>query len=343
MNEQTQFIRRPTDRAAWLDAIRPFIGGSEVAALCNASRFKTPIDLFLAKTGRATDDEPQDADAALRLLRGQHDESLVAEEYTRRTGRQVRNYGYIVTRGHARADVDRLVVPDGEKVASFHEEVRAAGILECKVSDSPDWDEDEPPPYYEAQVQLYMELLDLPWADIAAILTKPRFRFKLYHVERDRAIGAELLRRIEAFWTRCIVPDDAEAVTPFVRNLADARALFPRGGGEAKEADADTAARIRALRKTEADIKALTVHADKLRGEIASAMGDADALTVDGKTVCTFRAPKPTDRIDFKAAFADLALALHADAMQTASIISAHRTLVNGARRFMLKAEKPES
>lgn len=339
MNTETNYIRRPADRAAWLETIRPFIGGSEVAALCNASRFKTPIDLFLAKTGRAPDDEPQDADAALRLLRGQHDESLVAEEYTRRTGRQVRNYGYIVVRGHARADVDRLVVPDGEKVASFHEEVRAAGILECKVSDSPDWDEDEPPIYYAAQVQLYMELLDLPWADIAAILTKPRFRFKLYHVERDRAIGAELVRRIEAFWHDAIIPDDVDAASAFVRNLADARALFPNGGGEAKEADADTAGRIRALRKTEADIKQLTAHADKLRGEIAAAMGDADALTVDGKTVCTFRAPKPTDRIDFKGAFEDLALALHADAMQTAGIVSKHRTLVNGARRFLLKAE----
>jgi hypothetical protein len=131
-----------------------------------------------------------------------------------------------------------------------------------------------------------------------------------------------------------------EAASAFVRNLADARALFPHGGGEAKEADADTAGRIRALRKTEADIKQLTAHADKLRGEIAAAMGDADALTVDGKTVCTFRAPKPTDRIDFKGAFEDLAIALHADEMQTAGIISKHRTLVNGARRFLLKAEK---
>ena len=170
----------------------------------------------------------------------------------------------------------------------------------------------------------------------------PRRDFRVFRVERDRKVGAELCRRIEEFWTRCIVPDDAEAVTPFVRSLADARSLFPRGGGEAKEADADTAGRIRALRKTEADIKQLTAHRDKLQGEIAAAMGDADALTVDGKTVCTFRAPKPTDKIDFKAAFSDLALALHADAMQTAGIISQHRTLVNGARRFLLKAEKPE-
>lgn len=338
---ETQYIKRPPTREAWLDAIRPYIGGSEVQALAGIPGFRTSVDLFLEKTGRAAPEE-RTPDDELRLLRGQHDESLVADEYTRRTGRAVRNYGYIVTRGHARADVDRLIVPDGEKVASFREEVRAAGILECKVSDSPDWDENEPPPRYEAQVQLYMELLDLPFADIAAIVTKPRFRFLLYRVERDRDIGAELCRRIEEFWARCIVPDDAEAVTPFVRSLADARALFPRGGGEAKEADADTAGRIRALRDTEADIKQLTAHADKLKGEIAAAMGDADALTVDGKTVCTFRAPKPTDRIDFKGAFQDLALALHADPMQTAGIISQHRTLVNGARRFLLKAEKPE-
>jgi hypothetical protein len=65
--------------------------------------------------------------------------------------------------------------------------------------------------------------------------------------------------------------------------------------------------------------------------------GTTAYVRVDGKTVCTFRAPKPTDKIDFKGAFEDLALALHADAMQTASIVSKHRTLVNGARRFLLK------
>ena len=35
-------------------------------------------------------------------------------------------------------------------------------------------------------------------------------------------------------------------------------------------------ARNLALRKTEADIKQLTAHADKLKGEIAAAMGDED-------------------------------------------------------------------
>ena len=329
----TQYIKRPTDRAAWLDARRGFVGGSDVAALCGLSPWKNAVDLFLDKTGRAPDEgEPSEA---LRL--GVELEDYAARRYTETTGRQVRNYGYMVVRGHALADVDRLIVPDGEKVAAFHEEVRTDGILECKTSGML-W-EDEPPQHYQAQAQLYAELLDCAFVDFAVVFLAPRRDFRVYRVERDRAIGAELCRRIEAFWTSCIVPDDAEAVTPFVRSLADARMLFPHGGGEAVEADPDTAGRIRALRQTEADIKQLTAHADKLKGEIAAAMGDADALTVDGKTVATFRAPKPTDRIDFKAAFQDLALALHADAMQTASIVSKHRTLVNGARRFLLKAE----
>ena len=327
----TQYIKRPTDRAAWLDARRGFVGGSDVAALCGLSPWKNAVDLFLDKTGRAPDEgEPSEA---LRL--GVELEDYAARRYTETTGRQVRNYGYMVVRGHALADVDRLIVPDGEKVAAFHEEVRTDGILECKTSGML-W-EDEPPQHYQAQAQLYAELLDCAFVDFAVVFLAPRRDFRVYRVERDREVGAELCRRIEAFWSACIVPDDAEAVTPFVRSLADARSLFPNGGGEAKEADADTAGRIRALRKTEADIKQLTAHADKLKGEIAAAMGDADALTVDGKTVCTFRAPKPTDKIDFKGAFQDLALALHADPMQTAGIISKHRTLVNGARRFLLK------
>ena len=338
MNEQTQFIKRPTDRAAWLDARKGFVGGSDVAALCGLSPWRTAIDIFLDKSGRAPDEgEPSEA---LRL--GVELEDYAARRYTETTGRAVRNYGYMVVRGHALADVDRLIVPDGASVAAFREEVRTDGILECKTSGML-WDGDEPPQHYQAQAQLYAELLGCAFVDFAVVFLAPRRDFRVFRVERDRAIGAELLRRIEAFWTRCIIPDDAEAVTPFVRNLADARALFPRGGGEAKEADADTAGRIRALRKTEADIKALTAHADKLRGEVAAFMGDADTLTVDGKTVCTFRAPKPTDKIDFKAAFQDLALALHADAMQTAGIVSKHRALVNPARRFLLKAEKPES
>jgi putative phage-type endonuclease len=335
MTNDTQYIKRPTDRADWLAARRGFVGGSEVAALCGLSPWKTAIDIFLDKSGRAPDEgEPSEA---LRL--GIELEDYAARRYTETTGRAVRNYGFMVVRGHALADVDRLIVPDGEKVAAFREEVRTDGILECKTSGML-WDNDEPPPHYQAQAQLYAELLDCAFVDFAVVFLAPRRDFRVYRVERDREVGAELLRRIEAFWTRCIVPDDAEAVTPFVRSLADARSLFPHGGGEAKEADADTAGRIRALRQTESDIKQLTAHADKLKGEIAAAMGDADALTVDGKTVCTFKAPKPTDKIDFKAAFQDLALALHADPMQTASIVSKHRTLVNGARRFLLKAEK---
>ena len=214
----TQYIKRPTDRAAWLDARKGFVGGSDVAALCGLSPWRTAIDIFLDKSGRAPDEgEPSEA---LRL--GVELEDYAARRYTEVTGRAVRNYGYMVVRGHALADVDRLIVPDGEKVAAFREEVRTDGILECKTSGML-WDGDEPPQHYQAQAQLYAELLDCAFVDFAVVFLAPRRDFRVYRVERDRAIGAELLRRIEAFWTRCIVPDDAEAVTPFVRSIADAR------------------------------------------------------------------------------------------------------------------------
>lgn len=335
----TQYIKRPTDRAAWLDARKGFVGGSEVAALCGVKSFKTPAEIYADKTGLATETvDESDLDATLALRLGQYMEPFIAHEYTLRTGRETQNYGYMIAKGHALADIDRLVVPDGEKVASFHAEIRTSLILEIKTTRNGELFADGVPNNYEAQVQQYLELSGASACDVAVLIYAPRLAFRIFRVERDTRVGGELLRRIEMFWREHV----EAGVAPPVNGLDDARMLFPRGGGEAVEADPDTAGRIRALRQTEADIKQLTAHADKLRGEIAAAMGDADALTVDGKTVCTFRAPKPTDKIDFKGAFQDLALALHADAMQTAGIISKHRTLVNGARRFLLKAEKPE-
>ena len=48
-------------REAWLDRRRAGIGGSDVAALLGLSRWKTPLDVFLDKTGRSEpipDNEP---------------------------------------------------------------------------------------------------------------------------------------------------------------------------------------------------------------------------------------------------------------------------------------------
>ena len=324
MNE-TQFIKRPGDRAAWLAARKTFVGGSEVAAICGLSPWKTPVDVFLDKTGRApADEEPSEA---LRL--GNELEDYAARRYTETTGRQVRNYGYMVVRGHALADVDRLIVPDGAKVAAFHEEVRTDGILECKTSGVP-WDE-EPPLHYQMQGQLYMELLDCEFVDFAVVFLAPRRDFRVYRMERDRKVCAALLARIEAFWP-CVETD----TPPPAVNLADVRALYPNARPDSPvDATAEVARAVERLREIKAQEDALDEEADGLRGAVAAFMGEADTLRVGGAKAVTFRAPKPRRVTDWKGVAAEL--------NPPAELVAAHTTETPSARRFLLCAEKGDA
>ena len=322
MNE-TQFIKRPGDRAAWLDARKGYVGGSEVAALLGLSPWRTAVDVYLDKSGRRADE--QEPSEALRL--GTELEDYAARRYAEETGRTVRNYGYMVVRGHALADVDRLIVPDGAKVAAFHEEVRTDGILECKTSGVA-WDE-EPPEYYQAQAQLYAELLDCAFVDFAVVFLAPRRDFRIFRVARDRDVGAALLDRIEAFWRESMIPD----TPPPAVNLADARALFPNARPEcAKDATAEVARAVERLREIKAQTDELDEEAEGLRGAVAAFMGEADTLRVGGAKAVTFRAPKPRRVTDWKGVAADL----HAPD----ELVAAHTTETPSARRFVLCAAK---
>lgn len=327
MNDQTTFIKRPGETDEWLRARSGYVGQSEAAILEGLSPWKSPVDLWLLKTGRKpVEDEPTEAQ---RL--GNYLEQYAADRYTEKTGRIVRNYGYMVTRGHALADVDRLIVPDGEKVASHHEEIRTRGILECKTARDV-WD-GEVPLHYQVQAQGYMELLDCDFVDFSVVFKSNSVHLcpadaDWLRVERDRRVGQKIMEDIEAFW-RCV----AEDTPPPAVSLADVRALYPNARPEfSKDATAEVARAVERLREIKAQTDALDEEAEGLRGAVAAFMGDADTLRVGGAKAVTFRAPKPRRTTDWKGVAADL----HAPA----ELVAAHTTETPSARRFLLCAEK---
>ena len=329
MNEQTQFIKRPGERAAWLELRRPYVGQSEAGIVLGLSPFRSACDLFLEKTGRVTrEDTPTEA-----MLLGIELEGYAARRYMEKTGRTVRNYGYMVVRGHALADVDRLIVPDGEKVASHHEEIRAAGILECKTARD-EWD-GEVPLHYQVQAQGYCELLDLPFCDFSVVFKNSSTHrcpadpgWEFLRVERDRAIGARIMEKIEEF-AACVAAD----TPPPAVNLADVRALYPNARPEcAKDATAEVARAVERLREIKAQTDALDEEAEGLRGAVAAFMGEADTLRVGGAKAVTFRAPKPRRVTDWKGVAAEF--------NPPAELVAAHTTETPSARRFLLCAEK---
>ncbi len=63
------------------------IGGSDLAAILGLSKWRSPYQVWLEKTGRS---QPQAATLAMRY--GIHNEGFVAKEYEAATGRKVERY-----------------------------------------------------------------------------------------------------------------------------------------------------------------------------------------------------------------------------------------------------------
>ena len=325
MNTQTQYIKRPARRADWLGIRKGFVGGSDVAALLGLSPWKTPVDLYLDKTGRVPDED--EANEAMRL--GSYLEDYAARRYAEETGRTVRNFGYMVAKGHAVADVDRLV-GDGDALPAHHADIRTDTLLECKTAGA-FWDE-EPPLHYQTQVHLYMELTGCRFADFAVVFLAPRRDFRIYRVERDEKIGAALLARIEAFWRDFV---EADTPPPAV-NLADVRALYPNARPDTPvDASPEVARAVERLREIKAREDELDAEAEGLRGAVAAFMGEADTLRIGGAKAVTFKAPKPSLATDWKAVSAACKGVAAFD-----EAVAANTKPREASRRFLLCASK---
>src|ERR1700744_2385168 len=106
----------------WLEERRKGIGGSDVASVLNAG-YGCRRRLHYDKTGVPPDfGRPEDEISILE--RGTELEDIIAEKYSRKTGRKIRRMPTRVSRDNAymRVNVDRVILNDD----------RGPGVLECK-------------------------------------------------------------------------------------------------------------------------------------------------------------------------------------------------------------------
>lgn len=310
-------------REEWLAERRKGVGGSDAAAILGISPFRTAVDVWLDKTGRKP---PTEETEAMRI--GTELEDFVARRYVEKSGHAVQRFNRMLKRGVLLGNLDRLVIPDGEKVASHMGEVRTDTLLECKTA-SRDWG-DGVPLYYQTQVQHYMGLDErLEHADVA-VLFLVRKRFETYRVERDDDAIRLMSERLTAWWNKYVLGDEM----PPPANEEDCKALWshsnPGKSVEATDEVGDAVSRYRELTET---AEAAEAEMKTLRDEICAAMGDAEVLTspLDGKPIVTWRSAKDRAKTDWEAVAKELGA--------TPEQIDAHTTLVAGARRFMLKTE----
>ena len=307
------------DRASWLNERRSGIGGSDVAAILGISPWRTPVDVWLDKTGQSADEPPTEA---MRI--GTELEEYVARRYTEKTGREVRNHNKMIHVGCRLGNIDRLVVPEGAKIAAFKGEIRTDTLLECKTS-SVDWP-DGVPLYYQAQVQHYMGLVPcIEHADVAVLYLVHK-KFDIHRVERDQGAIDEMAEICNEWWKKHIIGGEK----PSPSSEIDCKKLYIRSSGKQVVADKTIEAKVDALIFNEGDIESLELDQKILRDAVCSYMGDADELVRDdGKTLVTWRSNRDSVSTDWKA----LAMAMN----PSEEMIAKFQTTKPGNRVFRIK------
>lgn len=203
-------------KAEWLRLRRNGIGGSDAAAILGMSPWKSPMDVWLEKTGEFTRDDEDNE----KMYWGTVLEAVVAEEFTRRTGVKTRRRNAMLqSRKHPFmiANVDRLVV--GEPAG-----------LECKTTglyNVDDW-RIGIPEYYFPQVQHYMAVTGYPVWYVAVLIGGQEY--KHYEVPRDDGFIRELVAAERDFWRRV-----TEKVPPPIDGTKASTELLTRLYPEAEE------------------------------------------------------------------------------------------------------------
>ena len=173
-------------REDWLRYRKQGIGGSDAGAICGFNPYRTAMEVYHDKTS----DEMEDIDNE-SMRQGRELEEYVAKRFMEETGKKVRRANamfYDEKNTFMFADVDRMIVCEN------------AG-LECKTASpfmAEYWEGDKIPLSYQMQCYHYMSVCNAD-AWYVAVLIYGR-EFKIYKLERDEEIIANLIQLEKNFW-----------------------------------------------------------------------------------------------------------------------------------------------
>jgi putative phage-type endonuclease len=269
-----------------------YIGGSDIGAILGLSRFKTPLEVWMEKTGKETKKTD-----SLPLRFGSFAEAFVASEYSRATGFDLLHDESIYIHpqhSYMSAHIDRFILADADALTPTR-------ILECKTANpfsSSDWGEvgsDQVPMSYLCQCIWYMAITGIEKTDLAVLFGNSDFR--IYEIARDQELEALVITKASTFWDEHVLKD----IPPPVQSEADCQNLFSKGDpAKSIEAGQDTLELTKRLRLLNSEIDVREEEISSIKQTIMSQMGEAELLTYQGRTLASWKAPKPSFRLDSK-------------------------------------------
>jgi putative phage-type endonuclease len=310
---------RQMERSDWLEVRKTGIGGSDAAAAVGLCPYKSPLELWMEKTGRDSElPKPNSDDTTEPVYWGTLLEPIVAAAYTKQTGNKVRRVNAVLqhpTIPFMLANLDREIIGASD-----------VQILECKTAGEFGarlWREGVPE-YVQLQVQHQLAVTGKHSADVAVLLCGQQL--EVHRIERDDTLIQRLIALESVFWEHVTndTPPPADGSVSADRAL---RCLYP-GNASATDFRDDTrlSASFADLVALRADIAQREAQAELLKQTLLQAMGDASIGQFETGNI-SFKRSKDKTSVDLKRLLDE-----HPD------LVSTYTSTKPGSRRFLIQS-----
>ncbi len=192
----------------WLEYRKTGIGGSDASVVCGINKYKSPVELWMEKTGQLPYQEAGEAAYWGTML-----ESVVCSEFTKRTGIEVNQVKQLLQSEEypfMQANLDGICKHPDFGTCIFEAKTASA----YKASE---W-ENSIPAEYMLQIQHYMAVTGYKGTYIAVLIGGNTFKWKF--IERDDELIAMIIRLESDFW------EHIKSNTPPALDGSDASAKF---------------------------------------------------------------------------------------------------------------------
>lgn len=260
----TQVLPLPdaAEREAWLQERKTFLGATDIVSILGMSPYKTPLQVYLEKTGRL-EPEPMSAPA----LRGIRMEPVVAQMYSDETGHSLR-------KGATVRMLDRpylAATPDYYSPLSLVEIKTHSPRLAHEYGPP---GTDELPSREVVQVTWQMHVCQAASCDLACLFGVDDLR--IYTVGYDRELGCSLEQTAEAFWHDVIQADEPPVASAGDEDVL--KRLYPSDAGAEVMSDAELEEVIEEMSLTLQRLRATEEALEGQKARIQQFMGSAAVL-----------------------------------------------------------------
>ncbi|MGG3456677.1 YqaJ viral recombinase family protein [Paenibacillus rhizolycopersici] len=268
----------------WLEWRRKGIGGSDVAAICGLSRYKSALEVYLDKIGEIPPKEDNPKMKAGRIL-----EPVIADWFTEETGIRVQKQNCIFQSKEfpfMLANIDRWVIGENSGL-----EIK--NTSEYNRNDWFDGQTEVIPTEYQLQANHYMAVLGAERWYVAVLIGGWDFQWRV--IERDDHLIANLITIEQAFWQHNVLDRNLPQVTSQDTDLLNQ--MYPLSRGTSVEISEIYYDLIKTLLDTKKVLKQAEDAHEDAKNKVKKLMGENELALWQGEKFCTWKSNARGNRV----------------------------------------------